>query len=60
MQASGDPGTHLIDIYPMIFKGHGEGSWNYNIPQLTALQDQPGLGLGCRLPSFRLAIQIVN
>ncbi len=60
MQASGDPGAHLIDIYPMIFKGHGEGSWNYNIPQLTVLQAQLDLGLGYRLPSFRLAIQIVN
>ncbi len=44
----------------MIFKGPGEGSWNYNIPQLTALQAQPGLGLGYQLPIFRLAIQIVN
>lgn len=58
MQASGGPGTHLIDLYPMIFKGHGEGSWNYNIPQLTFAQDHPGLASGYRLPAFRLAIEV--
>ncbi|MBI2910317.1 MAG: hypothetical protein HYX92_21955 [Chloroflexi bacterium] len=60
MQAAGQPGTHLIDLYPMIFKGHGEGSWNYDIPQLTFAQDHPGLAFGYRLPAFRLAITVVE
>ncbi len=58
LQASGGPGTHLIDLYPMIFKGHGEGGWNYEMPQLTALQDQPGLALGYKLPIYRLAVEV--
>ena len=58
LTASGSPGTHLIDLYPMIFLGHGKGPWDYDLPQLT-LQDQPGLALGYRLPAFRLAIQVM-
>lgn len=60
LTATGQPGTHLIDLYPMIFLGHGKGPWDYDVPQLTFAQDQPGLELGYRLPAFRLAIQIVN
>ena len=40
--ATGGPGVHLVDIYPMIFQGHGKPPWSYQIPQLTALQDHPG------------------
>lgn len=58
IQADGGAGTHLIDFYPMIFKGHGEGGWNYEMPQLTALQDQPGLALGYKLPIYRLAVEV--
>ncbi len=60
MEATGGPGTHLIDLYPTIFKGHGEGPWNYDVPQLTWAQDHPGLALGYKLPAFRLAIEVVN
>lgn len=60
MEASGVPGTHLIDLYPMIFKGHGEGPWNYSIPQLTWALDHPSLSLGYRLPAFRLSIEVVD
>ncbi len=56
--ATGGPGTHLIDIYPMIFQGHGKPPWSYEIPQLTALQDHPGLALGYNLPIFRLAVEV--
>jgi hypothetical protein len=58
--ATGGPGVHLVDIYPMIFQGHGKPPWSYQIPQLTALQDHPSLGLGYRLPIFRLAIEVVE
>lgn len=58
--ATGGVGTHLIDIYPMIFQGHGKSPWTYQIPQLTALQDHPSLALGYKLPIFRLAIEIVD
>ncbi len=59
LTASGQPGTHLIDLYPMIFLGHGKGPWDYDLPQLTFAQDHPSLTLGYRLPAFRLAIQVI-
>src|SRR3972149_5826257 len=58
--ATGGPGTHLIDIYPYMFQGHGKPPWSYQIPQLTALRDHPGLALGYNLPIFRLAIQVTE
>jgi hypothetical protein len=59
--ATGGMGTHLIDIYPYIFDGsHGEWPWQLNMPQLSALQDHPGLALGYRLPIFRLAIEVTD
>lgn len=58
--ATGGPGTHLIDLYPMIYQGHGKPPWSYQMPQLTFAQDAPGLALGYRLPAFRLAITIVD
>jgi hypothetical protein len=61
LTATGEPGTHLIDIYPTIYDGgHGKWPWQYNIPQLTALRDHPGLALGYRLPVMRLAITVVE
>jgi hypothetical protein len=58
--ATGLPGTHLIDLYPMIYQGHGEPPWGYQVPILTSATDFPGLGLGYRLPTFRLAIEIIE
>ncbi len=61
--ATGGPGTHLIDLYPMIYRSgnrdHATEFWAFNVPFLTALQDHPGLALGYRLPIFRLAIEVV-
>ncbi|MBI4494636.1 MAG: hypothetical protein HY690_17810 [Chloroflexi bacterium] len=60
--ATGQPGTHLIDLYPMLYRvrDHGMGPWDYYLPQLTFAQDHPGLALGYRLPAFRLAITVVE
>ncbi|MBI3941974.1 MAG: hypothetical protein HY326_03100 [Chloroflexi bacterium] len=58
--ATGTPGTHLIDLYPMIYQGHGKPPSGYQVPLLSFKQDAPGLGLGYRLPTFRLAIEIVE
>ncbi len=58
--AAGAPGTHLIDIYPSTFQRKATVRWGFQMPQLTALQDHPGLGLGYNLPIFRLAIEIVE
>jgi len=58
--ATGGRGTHLIDIYPMIFKGQGKAPWNYELPILSFKQDAPGLALGYRLPAFRVAIEVID
>ncbi|MEK7872839.1 MAG: hypothetical protein AAB502_03145, partial [Chloroflexota bacterium] len=59
MRATGQPGTHLIDLYPTVYQGHGKPPFMYQTPQLTALQDHPSLELGYKLPIFRLAIEVV-
>ena len=57
--ASGAPGIHLIDLYPMIYNGgHGDPLWGFQEPLLAFKEDAPGLSLGYRLPTFRLAIQV--
>ncbi len=56
--ATGEPGIHLIDLYPMIYQGHGKPPWGYQEPFLAFKQDFPGLALGYKLPTFRLAIQV--
>jgi len=61
--ATGAPGTHLIDLYPMVYRQKGSHTpeyWNFELPQLTALQDHPGLAVGYRLPIFRLAIEVTD
>ncbi len=60
MVASMTPGTHLIDIYPMIYQGQGKPPWSYELPILGFRQDAPGLSLGYRLPAYRLAIEVVR
>jgi hypothetical protein len=54
--ATGAPGTHLIDLYPTIYKGTDQQPRIYSIPQLTYASDHPQ-----RLtPAFRLAIEVVQ
>lgn len=61
LTATGGPGTHLIDLYPMIYnRGNALWTWDYEIPDLTFAQDHPGLALGYNLPVFRLAITVVE
>jgi hypothetical protein len=58
--ATGHAGTHLIDIYPAIYKGRDRVPLNYQTPFLTFAQDFPALTLGYRLPAYRLAIEVVE
>lgn len=58
--ATGDPGIHLIDMYPMIYQGHGQPPWGYQVPILTYRDDAPGLSLGYRLPAIRTAIEVIS
>ncbi len=59
LPATGTPGTHLIDLYPMTYLRTGKVPWHYMMPQLTYGQDHPGLALGFNLAAFRLAIEVV-
>jgi hypothetical protein len=58
LTATGGPGVHLIDLYPMIYEGKDRTVLTYQVPQLTALDDGPGLALGYALPVFRLAVLV--
>ena len=56
--ATGGPGTHLIDMYPLLYTQQPSyANTPYGmIPVLTYAQDAPGLALGYQLPAIRLAI----
>jgi hypothetical protein len=58
--ATGNPGTHLIDLYPAIYRGKDRVPWNYQTPFLTYARDFPALAHGYRLPAYRLAIEVVE
>lgn len=58
--ATGNPGTHLIDLYPAIYRGKDRVPWNYQTPFLTYARDFPALAHGYRLPAYRLAIEIIE
>jgi hypothetical protein len=60
--ATGGPGTHLIDMYPLLYTQQPSyPNTPYGmVPVLTYAQDVPGLALGYQLPAMRLAITIVK
>lgn len=58
LTATGGPGVHLIDLYPMIYEGKDRTVLTYQVPHLTVLDDGPGLPLGYALPIFRLAVVV--
>ena len=60
--ATGGPGTHLIDMYPLLYTQQPSyTNTPYGmVPMLTYARDVPGLALGYQLPAIRLAIEIVK
>lgn len=54
LTATGAPGTHLVDLYPTIYKGRDEMPKVYSVPQLTYADDHPQR----RTPAIRLAFEI--
>lgn len=60
--ATGGPGTHLIDLYPTVYRGKipASDTWLEHMPQLSFMQDAPGLALGYRLPAIHLAITVTK
>jgi hypothetical protein len=62
MIATGGPGTHLIDMYPLLYTQQPSyANTPYGmVPMLTYARDVPGLALGYQLPAMRLAITVVK
>jgi hypothetical protein len=60
--ATGEPGTHLIDMYPLLYTQQPSyANTPYGmVPVLSYAQDLPGLALGYQLPAIRLAIEVVK
>ncbi len=60
--ATGTPGTHLIDMYPLLYTQQPSyANTPYGmVPILTYARDLPGLALGYQLPAIRLAIEVVK
>jgi hypothetical protein len=60
--ATGLPGTHLIDMYPLLYTQQPSyANTPYGmVPVLTYARDLPGLALGYQLPAIRLAIEVVK
>ncbi|MDE3074099.1 MAG: hypothetical protein KGJ86_01605 [Chloroflexota bacterium] len=54
--ATGQPGTHIIDLYPTIYKGKDAKPRVYSVPQLTYADDHPQR----KTPAIHLSIQIVE
>jgi hypothetical protein len=61
LTATGGPGTHLIDLYPMLYTLSPSFSGTpYGMdPVLTYAQDNPALALGYQLPAMRFAITVI-
>ncbi len=62
LMATGDPGTHLIDLYPLLYTQ--QPAYPYSqlgmVPLLGFANDAPGLAAGYNLPAYRLAITVVE
>ena len=60
--ATGEPGTHLIDLYPLLYTQ--QPAYPYSqlgmVPLLGFARDAPGLGAGYDIPAIRLAIKVVK
>ena len=61
MYATGAPGTHIIDLYPLLYTNQPSYSNTpYGmLPVLTYQKDEPALALGYHVPSFHFAITVV-
>jgi hypothetical protein len=54
--ASGEPGEHLIDLYPGIYQGPpNEPQQLYRLPQLTYADDHPGN----KIPALRFMFEVL-
>jgi hypothetical protein len=57
LTATGEPGAHLIDLYPGIYQGPAtEPQQLYRLPQLTYADDHPGN----KIPAIRITFEITS
>jgi hypothetical protein len=54
--ATGAPGTHLLDLYPTIYKGEDLTPKVYSLPLLTYAYDHPIR----KTPAIRFSVEIVE
>jgi hypothetical protein len=54
--ASGEPGYHIIDFYPGIYRGKQQKPDIYLAPQLTYENNHPGSAI----PAIRMGFEVVN
>ena len=62
LMATGEPGTHLIDLYPLLYTQQPAYAYSQlgMVPLLGFANDAPGLAAGYDLPAYRLAITVVE
>jgi hypothetical protein len=62
LHATGGIGTHIIDLYPMLYSlSPSYANTPYGmVPDLSANRDYPGLALGYQVPSIHFSIRIVK
>ena len=62
LHADGAPGTHVIDLYPMLYSlSPSFASTPYGMdPVLSSGRDYPGLALGYHVPIIRFSITVVK
>jgi hypothetical protein len=60
--ATGGTGTHLIDMYPLLYTYQPAYPYPPHgmVPFLSFARDAPGLALGYQLPAIRIAIRVVR
>ena len=62
LHATGGVGTHLIDLYPMMYSlSPSFANTPYGmVPVLSYARDYPGLALGYHVPAIRFAINVIK
>jgi hypothetical protein len=61
LTATGGPGIHIIDLYPLLYSlSPNLGTYYGMVPLLSGNHDDPGLALGYQVPVIHLAIRIVK
>jgi len=54
--ATGAPGTHILDLYPTVYKGQDLMPKIYSLPMLTYAHDHPVR----KTPAVRLSVEVLE